>query len=67
MGVLDKLLRAGEGRKLKALQGLVPDISALEPEMEKLSDVEPRFVCQRCGKRGAEIRPDHQPAKMGTG
>src|SRR6478672_7243615 len=40
MGVLDKLLRAGEGRKLKALQGLVPDISALEPEMEKLSDVE---------------------------
>src|SRR6478672_3447663 len=40
MGVLNKLLRAGEGRKLKALQGLVPDISALEPEMEKLSDVE---------------------------
>src|SRR4051794_5397159 len=38
MGVLDKLLRAGEGRKLKALQGLVPDINAFEPEMEKLSD-----------------------------
>ncbi len=38
MGVLDKLLRAGEGRKVKALQGLVPDINALEPEMEKLSD-----------------------------
>ncbi|MCU1350961.1 MAG: preprotein translocase, SecA subunit [Acidimicrobiales bacterium] len=40
MGVLDKLLRAGEGRKLKALQGLVPDINVLEPEMEKLSDDE---------------------------
>ena len=38
MGVLDKILRAGEGRKLKALQALVPDISALEPEMESLSD-----------------------------
>ncbi|MET4514325.1 hypothetical protein [Bradyrhizobium sp. I1.7.5] len=32
----------------------------------RLSDIEPRFVCQRCGKRGAEIRPDHQRAKMGT-
>src|ERR1700709_490664 len=40
MGVLDKLLRAGEGRKIKALHGLVPDINALEPEMEKLSDSE---------------------------
>ena len=40
MGVLDKLLRAGEGRKLKALAGLVPDINALEPEMQKLSDDE---------------------------
>ena len=38
MGVLDKLLRVGEGRKIKALQGLVPDINAHEPEMQKLSD-----------------------------
>src|SRR3954468_21664129 len=42
MGVLDKLLRVGEGRKLKALQGLVPDINAHEPELEKLSDDELR-------------------------
>src|SRR6478609_3120149 len=40
MGVLDKLLRAGEGRKIKALAGLVPDINALEPEIQKLSDAE---------------------------
>src|ERR1700712_4701154 len=40
MGVLDKLLRAGEGRRLKALQGLVPDINALEPDIKKLSDAE---------------------------
>ena len=38
MGVFDKLLRAGEGRKIRALQGLVPEINALEPEIEALSD-----------------------------
>ncbi|MEO6989290.1 MAG: preprotein translocase subunit SecA, partial [Aquihabitans sp.] len=38
MGVLDKLLRVGEGRKVKALQGLVPDINAREDELKKLSD-----------------------------
>ena len=38
MGVIDKILRVGEGRKVKALQGLVPDINAREPEMKKLSD-----------------------------
>ena len=29
MGILDRILRAGEGKKLKALEGLVPDINAL--------------------------------------
>jgi len=38
MGIFDRILRSGEGKKLKALQALVPDIGALEPEMEKLSD-----------------------------
>jgi preprotein translocase subunit SecA len=38
MGLFDRVLRSGEGRKVKALAGLVPDINALEPEMEKLSD-----------------------------
>ncbi len=38
MGILDRILRAGEGKKLKALQGMVPDINALEPQIEKLSD-----------------------------
>jgi len=27
-------------------------------EALRLSDIEGRFVCQRCGKRGADIRPD---------
>ena len=38
MGILDKVLRAGEGKKLKALQAMVPDINAWEPEIEPLSD-----------------------------
>ena len=38
MGILDRILRAGEGKKLKALAGLVPDINALEPELRNLSD-----------------------------
>ncbi len=38
MGVLDRILRAGEGKKLKALQGIVPDIAALEDEYRRLDD-----------------------------
>src|SRR6185503_13545561 len=38
MGFMDRFLRAGEGKKLRALEALVPDISALEPELERLSD-----------------------------
>src|SRR5690606_22305353 len=42
MGILDRILRAGEGKKLKALQGIVPDINALEDEYRRLSDDELR-------------------------
>ena len=28
------------------------------PDDVGLSDLEPRFVCTACGKRGAEVRPD---------
>jgi preprotein translocase subunit SecA len=38
MALFDRILRSGEGRKLKALQGLVPDINVLEPEVEALTD-----------------------------
>ena len=38
MGVFDRVLRSGEGKKVRALGGLVPDINALEPETQKLSD-----------------------------
>ncbi len=38
MSVLDRFLRAGEGKKVRALQSLVPDIGALERDMQALSD-----------------------------
>ncbi|MBJ69445.1 MAG: preprotein translocase subunit SecA [Acidimicrobiaceae bacterium] len=37
---LKKVLRSGEGKKLKALEALVPDISELESDMKALSDTD---------------------------
>ena len=42
MSVLSKVLRAGEGKKVRRLQEIVPLINALEPAMEALSDEELR-------------------------
>ncbi|MET3299668.1 hypothetical protein ABIE86_005162 [Bradyrhizobium diazoefficiens] len=30
------------------------------PDNVRLSDLEPRFVCQGCGSRGADVRPDFE-------
>jgi len=35
------------------------------PDHIRLSDIEPGFVCTACGKRGADVRPNFQPAEMG--
>ena len=40
-----------------------PDTS---PDSLRLSDIEQLFVCQLCGKRGADVRPDFPQVKMGT-
>ena len=42
MSLFKRVLNAGEGRKLKLLQSIVPEINALEPDMERLSDDELR-------------------------
>ena len=38
------------------------------PDDTRLSDIEPRFICAACGKRGADVRPDfnwnRKPVKM---
>ncbi len=38
MGLFNKILHAGEGKRLKSVQAIVPEVNALEPEMERLSD-----------------------------
>ncbi|MXV99480.1 MAG: preprotein translocase subunit SecA [Acidimicrobiaceae bacterium] len=38
MSLLRRVLRSGEGRKLRDLQALVPDINALEKETQRLDD-----------------------------
>ena len=38
MGVLKKILAAGEGKKIKLLEGVVPLVNSLEDEMQALDD-----------------------------
>jgi hypothetical protein len=33
----------------------------------RLSDLEPKFICSACGRRGADVRPLFDLAYMGTG
>jgi hypothetical protein len=33
------------------------------PDAARLSDIEPRFTCQACGAKGADVRPDWQSAE----
>jgi len=33
------------------------------PDDVRLSDLEPRFTCQACGRRGADVRPDWESAE----
>jgi hypothetical protein len=37
------------------------------PNHVRLSDLEPRFTCQACGRRDADVRPLFERARMGTG
>ena len=46
---------------------LAPAVDDQWPDDLRLSDLEPRFVCKSCGRRGAIIRSDDPPPKMGTG
>jgi preprotein translocase subunit SecA len=54
VNIVEKLLRAGEGRVVKRLQGLSVQVNALEEDFEKLSDVELREETERFRERVAE-------------
>jgi len=32
----------------------------------RLSDLEPKFTCKACGRRGADVRPLFERARMGA-
>ena len=36
------------------------------PDDIRLSDIEERFTCRECGKRGADVRPDFSGGKTAT-
>ena len=47
MGLFDKILHAGEGRKLKSLESIAPVVGSFEPEMQARSDEELRALTNR--------------------
>ncbi len=49
----------------KCAHSVVSD-SARWSDDVRLSDLEPKFTCQTCGHRGADVRPMFEPARMGT-
>ena len=58
---IDKLLRAGEGRTLKRLQGIAAQVNALEADFEKLTDEELREETPSFRKRLEAIATRHVP------
>ena len=52
--IVEKLLRAGEGRTLKRLQGLAAQVNALEDDFVRLTDVELREETDRFRARLAD-------------
>ncbi|MEX1008808.1 MAG: preprotein translocase subunit SecA, partial [Acidimicrobiia bacterium] len=44
MGLFNKLLHAGEGRKLKTLESIAPEVGVFEPEMQKRSEADLRAL-----------------------
>ena len=44
-----------------------PVTASAEPDHIRLSDIEARFICKACGKRGADVRPDFNWDKKPAG
>jgi hypothetical protein len=60
------LVYCGDGGDYRRAHSLVIDARRWSDDV-RLSDLEPKFTCQICGHRGADVRPMCEPACMGTG
>jgi preprotein translocase subunit SecA len=70
MGLFNKILHAGEGRRLKAVQAIVPEVNALEPDVERLSDEQLAAKTgefkQRVDRARSEAKnPEHEKEVVG--
>ena len=65
MSVFTRVLRAGEGKKVRRLAEIVPMINELEPEMEALSDDELRHKTVEFRERLDAGRDARRPAGRG--
>ena len=54
MAIMDKLLRAGEGRVVKKLTGIAAQVNALESDFEALTDTELRALTDEFRQRFAD-------------
>src|SRR5919204_504921 len=65
MGVFSKILHAGEGRKLKLLQSIVPEVAGFEPEMEARSDEELRALTDEFRGHLAQVDKNEEQVQRG--
>ena len=68
MGVLDKILRAGEGKILRRLESITAAVNALEEDMVDLTDAELRALTEEYKKRytDGETLDDLMPEAFAT-
>ena len=69
MKIVEKLLRAGEGRILRKLDNIAAQVNAIEEDFEKLTDAELRAETDVFKKRLAdgETLDDHPPRGVRRG
>ena len=64
MGLFNKILHAGEGRKLKSLESIAPLVSVFEPEMQAKSDDDLRRMTTTFRERLDQAKNDDARADL---
>ena len=64
--IVEKLLRAGEGRILKKLHGIAAQVNSIEEDFAKLTDAELRAETDVFRKRLADGETPRRPAPRGV-